>query len=58
MFACILGVLAYWICESKGIGNFEKYKPIFWFESLALVAFGVSWLVKGEIILKDEDGAA
>jgi hypothetical protein len=23
-------------------------RPVFWLESLAVVAFGVSWLVKGE----------
>ncbi|HEY7296581.1 MAG TPA: hypothetical protein VH684_01485 [Xanthobacteraceae bacterium] len=27
--------------------------PIFWLESLATVAFGISWFVKGEAILKD-----
>jgi hypothetical protein len=26
---------------------------IFWLESIAIVAFGFSWLVKGEAILKD-----
>jgi hypothetical protein len=31
------------------------YNPIFWLESLAIVAFGVSWFVKGETILKDEE---
>lgn len=29
---------------------------VFWLESLAVVAFGVSWLTKGEILLKDEAG--
>jgi hypothetical protein len=28
--------------------------PLFWLESIAIVAFGFSWLVKGEAILKDE----
>jgi hypothetical protein len=28
--------------------------PVFWLESLAVEAFGVSWLTKGETILKDE----
>lgn len=32
---------------------FLPYKPIFWLETLCLVAFGVSWFVKGEAILKD-----
>ena len=26
----------------------------FWLEATAIVAFGVSWLTKGEAILKDE----
>jgi hypothetical protein len=28
--------------------------PIFWFESIAIVAFGAAWLIKGETILKDQ----
>lgn len=28
--------------------------PLFWLESIAVVAFGVSWLTKGEAMLKDE----
>lgn len=27
--------------------------PVFWLEALAVVAFGVSWMTKGEAILKD-----
>jgi protein-S-isoprenylcysteine O-methyltransferase Ste14 len=29
--------------------------PVFWLESVAIVAFGVSWLTKGETILKDQE---
>jgi hypothetical protein len=29
------------------------YKPVFWLESIALWAFGISWLVKGEVLLAD-----
>ncbi len=32
----------------------ESLDPRFWLESIAIVAFGVSWFVKGEAILKDE----
>lgn len=32
----------------------QQLNPIFWFESLAVLAFGISWFVKGETILKDE----
>jgi hypothetical protein len=34
---------------------FERLTPVFWLESLAVVAFGVSWLTKGETILKDQE---
>lgn len=30
------------------------FKPVFWLESMALWAFGISWFVKGEAILKDK----
>ena len=32
----------------------KTLNPVFWLESIAVVAFGVSWLTKGEAILKDE----
>lgn len=42
------------------IGWFEEpiaktYKPVFALEAIALFAFGIAWLVKGEFILADED---
>jgi hypothetical protein len=30
------------------------YNPVFWFETIALWSFGLSWLTKGEFILKDQ----
>ena len=30
-------------------------RPIFWLESIAVEAFGVAWLTKGEAILKDQE---
>ena len=30
-----------------------QIQPVFWLEAAAIVAFGVSWLTKGEAILKD-----
>jgi hypothetical protein len=32
--------------------------PVFWLEAAALLAFGVSWLTKGEAILQDETAPA
>ncbi|MFN2440349.1 MAG: hypothetical protein ABR503_14195 [Chitinophagaceae bacterium] len=31
----------------------SELKPVFWLEWIALFAFGISWLVKGETVLKD-----
>lgn len=31
----------------------HRINPIFWLETIALFAFGISWLVKGEVVLKD-----
>jgi len=33
---------------------YQKYNLTFWMESLAVVSFGFSWLVKGGFILKDK----
>ncbi len=39
--------------SSNGEMGWSRYKPVFWLEWVALLAFGISWLVKGEIVLKD-----
>ncbi len=42
--------------ESLVIGApIQRFQPLFWLEAVAVVAFGVAWLVKGEAILKDDD---
>lgn len=30
-----------------------RFKPVFWLESFALVAFGISWFIKGETLWTD-----
>ena len=32
----------------------QSLHPVFWLESGAVIAFGVAWLTKGEMILKDQ----
>ena len=31
----------------------EEFHPVFWLETIANLAFGISWIVKGEALLKD-----
>ena len=38
--------------EESPVNNLN---PVFWLESVAVFVFGVSWLTKGEAILKDEE---
>jgi hypothetical protein len=49
MLACVLAIGLYILLGPEN----NEMNVVFWGESIALMAFGVSWLVKGEIILKD-----
>ncbi len=54
MLACIVLIAVYFFLLEKIYPNLAKYDPIFWLETIALWAFATSWLVKGELILKDK----
>ena len=46
----LLGLKSF-LPEESPVNNL---KPVFWLESVAVFVFGVSWLTKGEAILRDE----
>jgi hypothetical protein len=48
----LLLIVLYGIFEDR-LPRLDHLKPVFWLEWLALLAFGISWLVKGEIVLQD-----
>lgn len=52
ILACILLIAVVRLSPLKIL--VERLTPAFWLESIAVVAFGVSWLTKGETILKDQ----
>lgn len=55
MFLSIL-LLAIYFLTQGGEGPFlGSSVPIFWLETIAIFAFGVSWFVKSEVILKDKE---
>lgn len=55
MLLCIL-LIAVYFAVFGAIGRFLGItNPIFWLETLAIFAFGFSWFVKSEVILKDEE---
>lgn len=55
MLGCIALIAVYSFCISRGsCTGLQKYKPTFFLESIALWAFGISWLTKGKAILTDK----
>ncbi|MBU0489604.1 MAG: DUF998 domain-containing protein [Bacteroidetes bacterium] len=55
MLACIVLLVLYFQLADRTITQIEPYLPVFWIETLALFAFGTSWLIKGSAILHDRD---
>ena len=53
MIFCIFMIGVYILFLKAQIPELVEYKPVFWLESIALWAFGISWLVKGEFLLED-----
>ncbi len=55
MLGCIALIATYSIfLQGSGLAAF---KPVFWLEAAALMAFGVSWFVKGETLWTDAETA-
>ena len=53
MSVCIVLMIIYTVLLDSGKESFKALHPIFWLEAMAVVAFGISWLTKGEAIMKD-----
>jgi hypothetical protein len=51
--AVIMGVSLVLIPITLHLPVLTRYHPVFWLESSAIMAFGFSWLVKGQAILGD-----
>jgi len=51
---CILLIATYYFLPDEVASRLGGYRPVYWLETLALLAFGFSWFTKGEAILKDE----
>ncbi len=53
MIFCIVLIGIYIALLEHKYPNLATFKPIFWLETFALWAFGISWLIKGEFLLED-----
>ncbi len=54
MLVCIVLIAVYCFLFQKQYPYLEKARPIFCLETISLWAFGTSWLIKGEFMLKDK----
>ncbi len=54
ILACVVLLILFFVLPQNFRDRLSDYKPLFWLESLALWAFGCSWLIKGEFLFKDE----
>jgi len=54
MLACIISIALYFFFFEARFPNLATYNPVLWLETLALWAFATSWIIKGELLLKDE----
>lgn len=52
ILACIALVAA--VSQLSADSPVRSLDPVFWLESVAVLAFGASWLTKGEAILRDQ----
>jgi len=50
-----IALIAIYIRFEEKLTSFAWIKPVFWLEWFALMAFGISWLVKGELVLADKE---
>jgi hypothetical protein len=53
MLCSIIMIALYLFIFEKYYPRLKSFDPVFWFESIALFAFGISWLTKGQFILRD-----
>ena len=53
MLACIVLIIPLKVIPSL-VMIAKEYDLVFWLEGITIVAFGFSWLTKGEAILKDQ----
>jgi len=53
MSVCMLLIVVYALLPEHTISSVAGYNPVYWLEAMAIVAFGVSWIVKGETFMRD-----
>ena len=58
MLCCLSLIAVYFYLLEKRFPALSRLDPVFWLESVALWAFGISWLTKGKALLNDLESDA
>ncbi|HEU4719039.1 MAG TPA: DUF998 domain-containing protein [Bacteroidia bacterium] len=53
IIGCLVLIAVYMLTKRSDNGSLQQLHPVFWLETVMLLAFGVSWIVKGDVLLKD-----
>ncbi|NRB50900.1 MAG: DUF998 domain-containing protein [Saprospiraceae bacterium] len=53
IIACLIAIAIYWWVILDMFPGSKDLRLVFFLEAIALIAFGISWLIKGQFILKD-----
>ncbi|MBI2556766.1 MAG: DUF998 domain-containing protein [Planctomycetes bacterium] len=53
MCICIFLICVYSILPDERASFLKEYNPVFWLEAIAIEAFGISWITKGELLWWD-----
>jgi hypothetical protein len=54
MLVALILIVILALLSDQAILEVKRLALVFWLESIAIIAFGISWLTKGEGILRDE----
>lgn len=54
MLTCVGLLIIFFALPDSVTNPILPLKPVFWLETIAVMAFGFAWLVKGEFLFKDE----
>jgi TRAP-type C4-dicarboxylate transport system permease small subunit len=53
MILCIVLASIYLAQDCASRATLAHLNPVYWMETIAIITFGISWIVKGEAILAD-----
>ncbi|MCJ7681803.1 MAG: DUF998 domain-containing protein [Candidatus Aminicenantes bacterium] len=54
MCLCLVFMAIYILLPDSVQSILNAYNPVYWLETFAILAFGISWIIKGETLLQDD----